>query len=126
MEVKVTAKYLKHTPDKIRPIISLYVGKSLKISLKQIKFINKAAAEDIYKLMKSAEAAGREKEMNLDIAIIKQFYCNEGPKLKRRIPRSRGRISPFSKRLSHLTLCIEEKEPEKKLTEEKEANGTKS
>jgi len=133
MEFKVTARYLKHTPDKIRPIIRLFVGKKLNFALKNVRFIEKEASIDIYKLMKSAQATAGEKEMNADLVTIKHFYCNEGPKLKRRIPRSRGRVSPFAKRLSHLSMVLTEidatpiKDEKKEINnEKKESNGTES
>lgn len=123
MQVQVKARYLRHTPDKIRPIARLYVGKKLQVALKELPYIHKAPANDLYKLAKSAESAAKAKEFNLSEAQITKFFCDEGPKLKRRIPRSKGRISPFQKRLSHVTLVVEE--IQKKETG-KDENGTKS
>ncbi len=108
MEIKLNARYLKHTPDKIRLIIKPYVGMKLKKAITETRYISKSAALDVYKLIKSAESACKEKEMDIEKVFIKYFFCNEGPKLKRRIPRSKGRVSPFVKRLSHLSLIVSE------------------
>lgn len=125
MQVTVKARYLKHTPDKIRSIIRIYVGKPLQLALKEVGHLQKEAAGDILKLVKSGQAAARAKEMKLEDCVISEFYCDEGPRLKRRIPRSRGRVSPFVKKNSHLTMVINENNPVNQVaTKGKEDNGT--
>ena len=41
--------------------------------------------------------------------FVKAIYANEGPRLKRYMPRAKGSASSIIKRTSHITVVVEEK-----------------
>jgi large subunit ribosomal protein L22 len=42
--------------------------------------------------------------------IITSVFANEGPRTKRFRPRARGRVSRISRRNSHVTIVLDDKE----------------
>jgi len=95
-------------PRKVRLVADLVRGKSVKDCLSQLKFTNKKASLAIDKLIKSAVANAKNnfKITDTDNLIIKKITVDEGPTLKRYMPRARGSVSPIRKRTSHITVIL--------------------
>ena len=75
-----------------------------------MRFIPKAAAQDLTKTLQSAVGAAKESNLDLDKTYIKTLMINEGPSLKRRVTMSRGRASQIKKRMSHIIMTVAEME----------------
>jgi large subunit ribosomal protein L22 len=74
-----------------------------------VKLTNKAAAEIVVKLLKSAIAnAENNHEMDVDKLYVAEVFANQGPTLKRVQPRAQGRAFRIRKRTSHITIVVKE------------------
>ena len=127
MEVTVKAKYIKISPRKIILTANLIQGLSLDNAKAQLKYLNKESGKKVYEILKSAAAAAKEKDINLDNCFVKSVICNQGPALKRRRMVERGKATSIRKRTSHIYLTLGEKEVKKvNSTKKGIKNGTKS
>lgn len=110
MEVKARANYIRIAPRKARAVIDLIRHKPV-IEAKALLLYNpRRAAEIINKLLKSA-IANAENNLNLNQQnlYVAGAYVDEGPVMKRVQPRARGRRFLIQKRLSHITIILEER-----------------
>ena len=109
MELTAKAKFVRMSPRKIRLAANLIKGLSYEQATVQLEFLKKAATVPLLKLLKSAMHNGEEnhelKRNNLRVKLIK---VDEGPALKRWMPRAMGRATPLRKMSSHITLVLEE------------------
>lgn len=129
MEIKVKSLYLKSSPRKVRPILHSLRGLNAEKAYIDLTFTNKKGAKLIASLLKSALAVAKENELELNKLFIKLISCNEGPKLKRRQIKARGRSDAIIKRMCHLNLVLsdtaepqtEKKEIKKKVSDREEA-----
>lgn len=111
MEVKATAKTIRHPSRKVRIVLDLVRGKDVKEALGILKFTPNHAARNVEKVVKSAIAnATHNNQMNEDKLYIKECFANEGVTVKRWMPRAKGRATPIMKRTSHITVVVAEKE----------------
>ena len=109
MEVKAKAKFIRMSPTKIRLVANLVQKMPVDKALDQLRFINKLAAGPVTKLIKSAIAnAEHNFELAKDNLFIKELTVNQGPTLKRSMPRAHGRATPIRKRSSHINLVLGE------------------
>lgn len=108
MEVKANLRYLRIAPRKVRLVADLIRKKSVQEAEAILKFTTKRAALPLLKLLK--QAISNAKNLNLDVKnlYISKILVNEGPKLKRILPRARGHADEIQKKTSHITLILEE------------------
>ena len=111
MEVKALAKYVRMSPIKLQPVISLVRGKDLQDALDILKFTPGRGAELVEKVVKSASAnAENNHNLSLDNLFIAEVFANKGPTMKRWRAGSKGRAFPIMKRTSHIGVTLREKE----------------
>lgn len=111
MQAKAHLKYLRISPRKVSIVLDLIRNKPATYAMAVLKNTNKAAAEPVAKLLKSAMAnAENNFGMNKDSLVVSECYANAGPILKRIMPRAQGRAFRINKRTSHVTIVVEEKE----------------
>ena len=68
------------------------------------------ASELIAKLLKSAIAnAENNNGMSVENLYVEECYANKGPTMKRIRPRAQGRAYRIEKRMSHITIVLNEK-----------------
>lgn len=111
VEVRAVARHIRMSPTKVRRVLTTIRGKPVKEALAILNFLPQRAATPVSKLVKSA-AANAENNFNLDRddLIIVRVQADEGPMLKRWIPRARGRANQILKRSSHITVAVSAKE----------------
>lgn len=115
MKAKATAKYILISPYKARLVIDLIRGKKVDEALNILNFTPKKAARIIKKVLESAIAnAENNFGMDVDKLYVVEAYINEGPRLKRIWPRAWGRASRILRRISHITVVVEEKSEKRK------------
>ncbi len=109
MEVKAKAKFIRMSPTKIRLVANLIKKMPVEKALDQLQFINKLASGPVANLIKSAMAnAEHNFELEKGNLFIKELTVNQGPTLKRSMPRAHGRATPIRKRTSHINLILGE------------------
>jgi len=109
---KATAKLsnLKVAPRKVRLVSNVIKGRAVNEALAELQMIPSRSAPDILKLLKSAVANARGRNMNVDKLVIESITVDQGPMLKRYLPRAMGRATPIHKKMSHVTLTLGERE----------------
>ena len=112
MEIKVKLSNLRTAPRKVRQVIDLVRGKKVLQAQSILLFTVNKSASSILKLLNSAIASAKN-DFHLDEAnfYISEITVDEGPKLKRWHPMSRGRAYPIIKRSAHIALIIKELNP---------------
>ncbi len=107
---KATAKYIRISPYKVRAVLDLIRGKDYRQAVGILENLNKSSSEPILKVLKSAGAnAENNQGMNTDALYVAVCYADQGPTLKRYIPKAHGRAGGLLKRTSHITIVLDEK-----------------
>lgn len=102
---------LRSTPQKTRLVADLIRGKDVSIAEDILRFTNRRAAQPMLKLLQSAKAnAVNNHDMFEDSLFVKTIKVDEGPTLKRMLPRARGRADLMRKRTCHITITLEERD----------------
>ncbi len=112
MEIRVKLSNLRTSPRKVRQVIDLVRGKKVPEAQSMLLFTTNRSARSVLKLLNSAVASAKH-DFQLDEAnlFISKITVDEGPKLKRWHPMSRGRAYPIIKRSSHVALILSEITP---------------
>jgi large subunit ribosomal protein L22 len=132
VEAKAITKYVRMSPQKARLVADLVRGKEVLKALDILEFTNKKAAKIIKKTLNSAmHNATNNFKMNEDKLVVSEILINQGPVLKRLMPRAQGRADIQRKPTAHVTVVVAEveKEAEKKAepgTEVKAADKKKA
>ncbi len=110
MESNAIAKYVRISPQKARLVMDQIRGKRVEDALNMLKFAPQKGAVPVLKLINSALAnAQQNSDVDVDSLYIKKIFADEGPMLKRIIPRASGRATRILKRTSHLTVVLKDK-----------------
>ena len=82
----------------------------MKTALGIVMYNPRYASTLIEKLLKSAIAnAENNNGMNVDNLYVEECYANKGPTMKRIRPRAQGRAYRIEKRMSHITIVLNER-----------------
>ena len=85
-------------------------GKDVTAALGILTYNPRYASSLIKKLLESAIAnAENNNGMNAENLYIAEAYANKGPTMKRIRPRAQGRAYRIEKRMSHITLVLDER-----------------
>jgi len=106
-----TAKYLMIAPSKVRPVANLVRNKSYAQAVAILEAMPQKGSHLILKVLQSAcaNALDQNKKLDEENLVVKELQVNEGPRLKRVWPRSHGRRDILLKRMSHITVVVDEK-----------------
>ncbi len=123
--MKATAKATKVSTRKVRLVADAIRNQSVKDAFKTLALAKKHGAYVLTKALQSAVAnAVMNNKIQEDQLVIGQLIVNEGQFLKRFHASTRGRVKPYKKRTTHITVVLKEKEvkvlPETKVEEKKE------
>jgi large subunit ribosomal protein L22 len=106
MEIKATQKFVRISPKKLRFVADVARKMSPVDATEQLPFIGKRAADPIVRVIKTALANAKDKGIDATNLIFKELQINEGPRLKRGRPVSRGRWHPYKRRMSHIRVVL--------------------
>jgi large subunit ribosomal protein L22 len=110
--MKASATHIRISPRKVRMVVDTVRGKSVSQALSILGFTRKKAALPVQKLLNSAVANALENGgiSDADTLVIDRIMVDEGPTLKRYMPRARGRATPIRKRTSHIRIMLRERD----------------
>ena len=110
MEARATLKYSLGSPQKARLVVDLIRGKNVGEALSILRFTKKRATAKVEKVLRSAIANAEQKSDTVDVdrLVVTKAYVNEGPRTKRIRPAPMGRAYRYQRRMSHITLVVEE------------------
>ncbi len=122
--MKAFLKNYRQSPRKVALVAELIKGKRVAEALILLENLPKRASLPIKKLLLSAVANAKTKEVSEENLFVENITVDKGIVLKRIMPRARGSASRINKRTSHVTLVLAEKEVKakkvKKVSEKKE------
>ena len=105
---KAIAKPVRMSPYTVRIILDLIRGKNYVEALAILENTPKSASEPIRKVLMSAGAnAEHNLGMSKDNLYVAACYADQGPTLKRGMPRAQGRAFRILKRTSHITVVLD-------------------
>jgi large subunit ribosomal protein L22 len=109
-EAKAHANQVRIAPRKAQLVVDLIRGKQVGEAIAILRHTPRSASPIVEKLLNSA-IANAEHNYQLDVnkLIVSQVFVNQGPTMKRFMPRAMGRASRINKRTSHITLVVSEK-----------------
>ena len=120
MTASAKLRYLRIAPRKVRLVVDLIRGKRVADAQTILRFTNKKGADPVLKTLNSAVASAKEnKQLDETGLYISKITVDEGPKLKRWLPRARGVASPMQKKVSHITIELDALKGAKKIKVEK-------
>lgn len=102
-------RYARISARKVKIVIDLIRGKKASEAIATLKYTNKAAAPIVEKLVKSAIAnAVNNHQMDESKLYVSEIFANQGPTMKRIMPRAKGSANRIRKRTSHITVVLKE------------------
>jgi len=112
MEARATAKYLRVSPQKARLVVDLIRGKLAGEALSILRYTKKRVTREIEKVLRSAiaNAEQRSETVDVDRLVVVRAYVNDGPRAKRIRPAPMGRAFRYQRRMSNITVVVEERE----------------
>ena len=110
MEATAKATYVRISPRKVQIVLDLIRKQPADKAMAILQYTPKAACEPVMKVLKSA-MANAENNNNMDVSklYIAECYAGSAPTMKRIKPRAQGRAYRIEKRMSHITIVLDEK-----------------
>jgi large subunit ribosomal protein L22 len=109
MEVKAILRYVRITPRKMRLVADLCKSMPVEKAQVQLNFCQKRGGKLMLTLLNSAVANAKEKGgIDVDNLFVKRVLVDDGPMMKRFLPRAMGRATSVRKKMSHVTLILDE------------------
>ncbi len=110
-DIRAHARYILHSPQKVRLVVDLVRGRNVVEVLDTLKFMPNTAARPVAKVVASAMANAEENfGISRDDLYIYRIFADEAPTRKWRRFGARGRFKPVLRRASHITVILREKE----------------
>ncbi|HET7237802.1 MAG TPA: 50S ribosomal protein L22 [Terrimicrobiaceae bacterium] len=110
MEARAKLRYVRLSPQKTRLVVDMVRGKRIQEALNILKFSPQKAADVVSKLVSSAVANAEQQGVSdVDRLFVKAISVDQGPVLKRFLPRAQGRATKIRKPTSHITVVLDEK-----------------
>ncbi len=109
MEARAITRFIRLSPRKVRLVVDQIRGKGVEDALNILKFIPKRSAAIVVKTVRAAVAnAESTQSVDVDRLYVKRVTVDGGGMWKRFMPRAMGRATRIRKRLSHITVVLDE------------------
>jgi large subunit ribosomal protein L22 len=97
-------RFLRLAPRKVRLVADTIRGMPVGDALAVLKYRPQAAAKPLAKLLRSAvaNAEGKGGRVDVDALVVKTLTVDQGPKMRRFMPRAMGRAFRVEKKTSHV------------------------
>ena len=110
-EALAKLNYLRISPSKVRLVANTIKGKPVQEALASLEHSLRGASVPLKKLLNSAIANASENHgMDEDVLIVGNVLVDEGPTMKRWMPRAMGRATPIMKRTCKVTIMVREQD----------------
>jgi large subunit ribosomal protein L22 len=110
MEVTAKLKFARLSAQKTRLVVDMVRGRKVQEALNILKFSPQKAAAIVLTLVGSAVANAEQKGVaDVDRLYVKAITVDQGPALKRHLPRAQGRATKIRKPTSHILVVLDEK-----------------
>jgi len=107
MQAIAIHKFARGSAQKARLVADQIRGVNVEKALEILTFSNKKAAELVKKVLNSAIANAEHNEgADIDELFVKTSLIDDGPTMKRIMPRAKGRADRIIKRTSHITVIV--------------------
>jgi large subunit ribosomal protein L22 len=112
VEARATAKFIRVSAQKARLVVDLIRGKNAGEAINILRFTKKRVSGQVEKVLRSAIANAEQKSDSVDVdrLVVSRAYVNEGPRTKRVRPAPMGRAYRYQRRMSHITVVVEERQ----------------
>ncbi len=111
MEVTAISRYAGVAPSKVRMVLEHLPGRSVEDALNLLRFMPSPHARLVAKIVKSAAAnAENNYALDTDTLYVKRAVADDARRMRRYRPAARGRIHPYQRRTSHITIIVDERE----------------
>ncbi|MGN6368139.1 MAG: 50S ribosomal protein L22 [Phycisphaerae bacterium] len=104
-------RFARITARKARLLTDLIRNKPVNEALDLLKFNKKRGAVMVAKVLKSAIANADVAEADVEELFVSKSFCDDGPIMKRFMPKDRGKSYSIFKRTCHITVEVEEGKP---------------
>ena len=102
--------YARVSVQKACFVLDAIRGKDVQSALALLEYNPRYASSIIKKLLESAIAnAENNNGMKAENLFVEECYANKGPTMKRVRPRAQGRAYRIEKRMSHITIVLNER-----------------
>ena len=102
--------YARVSVQKACFVLDAIRGKDVQTALAILEYNPRYASSLIKKLLESAIAnAENNNDMSKENLYVAECYADQGPIMKRVQPRAQGRAYRIEKRMSHITIVLDEK-----------------
>ena len=110
MDTQAKLRNVRLSPQKARLVVDMVRGKGIQEAMNILQFSPQKTAPILSKLLKSAVANAEQKGVSdVDALFVKTVMVDQGPVLKRFMPRAQGRASRIRKPTSHITVVLDVK-----------------
>jgi large subunit ribosomal protein L22 len=107
MQTQAVLKFVRLSPKKARAVADSVRGKPVGEALNILKFSTRKPALVLRKVLESAIAnAENNHSADVDELQVKEIFVDQGPVLKRIMPRAKGRADRITKPTSHITIRV--------------------
>jgi len=113
-------RFARMTARKGRLLTDMIRNKPVGEALDMLKFNKKRGAIMVAKVLKSAMANADTQEADLENLYVSKSFCDDGPIMKRFMPKDRGKSFSIFKRLCHITVEVDEGTPPMKKAKRKQ------
>ena len=101
--------YHRGSPRKAGLLVDLIRNRKVDDALNQLSFTPKRAAVNIKRALNAAVADAEQNQADVTALVVVESRIDDAPRIKRFQPKDRGRAHPIIKRLSHITVGVEER-----------------
>ena len=110
MESQAKLRNVRLSPRKARLVVDMVRGMGIQEAMNILQVSPQKTAPILSKLLKSAVANAEQSGVSdVDQLFIKTVMVDQGPVLKRFMPRAQGRASRIRKPTSHITVVLDVK-----------------
>jgi large subunit ribosomal protein L22 len=110
MEAIASARFIRVAPRKMGLVCDMVRGKPVEDAFNILHFSPRGASVPLEKLIRSAlsnllQQEGS-KKIDTEDVVVREIIVNEGPTLRRFLPRAMGRATRIRKRTSHISVKL--------------------